>query len=270
MMVRAPGSTSDADLSLSDVSVASDLSADGSTLVFGEYGDVESSRGGYLRPTSGGLPLRIGAELPLALSADGRHVLAIEPVPPCRAIVYATATGEKQQVPLGPIHEVLGAQWGNEGRLIFVGSARERPPRVWLMERGADAPRPLTPEGLFGQCTTSPDGRHVAFITGDGRCLVLPVDAPDAVQVVPGSYRDEHVCRFHANGAELFVRSVAVPIRVRRVEIATGRSTPHAEVIPPALGRKGVDAFVMSATGDAYAYSYGQETNRLYAMSRGE
>ena len=149
----------------------------------------------------------------------------------------------------------------------MVGAARDRPPRLWLVPREDGTPLPLTEEGVFGHCEVSPEGARVAFIAGDGRCRVLPVDDPAAVQFVPGLYRGEHVCRFHPDGASLFVRGTEVPLRIRRVALATGHSVPHAEVTPPALGLKGIDAFVMSATGDAYAYSYGQELNRLYTLS---
>ncbi|MBN1206301.1 MAG: protein kinase [Myxococcaceae bacterium] len=268
MMVRAPGASGEADLSLSDISLAGDLSADGSTLVFGEFGDIELESGSYLRPTHGGSALRLGAGHPASLSASGRHVLAVMGGTPSRVLIHSTSTGEQQELSLGPIHEVLGVRWSGDDQLVLVGAVRERPPRLWRVARKAGAPTPLTDEGLFGHCQVSPDGKHVAFIAADGRCLLLPVDAPGAVQVIPGSYRDEQVCGFRVGGSELFVRSLALPIRIRRVALSTGHSVPHAEILPPALGLKGVDSFVLSATGEAYAYSYGQELNRLYAMRR--
>lgn len=267
MMVRAPGASSEVDLSLSDVSIAGDLSEDGTTLAFGEFGDIELEAGGYLRPTRGGPALRLGPAMPLALSGDGQHALAVTGGTPSRAVVYASSTGEAEQVALGPIHEVMGARWSGPERLVMVGAARDRPPRLWLVPRKAGTPLPLTEEGVFGSCATSPDGARVAFISREGQCRVMPVDDPGAVQLVPGLYPGEHVCRFHPDGAALFVRGTAVPLRVRRVELATGHSVPHAEVNPPALGLKGIDAFVMSARGEAYAYSYGQELNRLYTLS---
>lgn len=266
-MVRAPGASSEVDLSLSDISLAGDLSADGRTLVFGEFGDIELERGGYLRPTSGGAALRLGAGLPASLSADGRHVLALVGGTPSRVLIHSTSAGEQEDVSLGPIHEVLGARWCGDGHLVLVGAVRERPPRLWLAARKAGAPTPLTDEGLFGPFHVSPEGKRVAFIAADGRCRLLSVDTPGAVQVLPGSYRDEQVCGFREGGAELFVRSVSLPIRIRRVDLTTGASVPHVEIHPPALGLKGVDALALSALGEAYAYSYGQELNRLYAMS---
>ncbi len=268
MMVRAPGASSEADLSLSDISLAGDLSADGSTLVFGEFGDIELERGSYLRRTGGGAALRLGAGQPVSLSPDGRHVLAILGGTPARILIHSTATGAQEELYLCSIYDVQEARWCGDEHLVFVGAVRERPPRLWHMARSAGTPTPLTDEGLFGHFQVSPDGKRVALIAADGRCLLLPVDTPGVVHVLPGSYRDEQVCGFRAGGSELFVRSLSLPIRIRRVDLSTGRSVPHAEILPPALGLKGVDSLVLSASGEAYAYSYGQELNRLYAMSR--
>jgi hypothetical protein len=65
----------------------------------------------------------------------------------------------------------------------------------------------------------------------------------------------------------VFVRTRSPPIRVRRVHIATSESTPVLEIAPPPVGRRGVDAVVLSHSGEAYAYSYGQELSRLYTMT---
>lgn len=268
MMVRAPGAGSETDLSLSDVSLAGAISADGRTLVFGEFGDVALASGAYLRPVSGGPALRLGAGLPVDLSADGRHVIAGLGGTPTRMVTYSVLTGEQQWVDLGSIETAIWAQWRGDDQLIIVGAEQGRPPRLWLVTRSTGAQVPLTEEGLLGHCCVSPDGARVAFIAEDGQCRLLPIDNPGAVQLLPGHYQGERVCTFGAGGTELFVRSTAIPIRIRRVDLATGDSVLHAEITPPALGQKGVDSFVVNPSGEAYAYSYGQELARLYAMSR--
>ncbi|WP_375773470.1 serine/threonine protein kinase [Archangium gephyra] len=267
MMVRSPGSTSEVDLSLSDLSLVMALSADGGTLVFGEYGDVELERGCYMRATSGGQALRLGPGLPLALCAESRRVLALIPGTPPRLVVYSTLAGEPRTMALGPLESVAWAQWCGVEQLVLGGVAPGRPQRLWLLTGEAGVPRPLTDEGTFGYGHVSPDGKRVAFITGDGRCLVVPLEAPGEVKTLPGSYRGERVCGFREGGAELFVRSMTTPVRIRRVDLTTGASVPHAELVPPPLGRKGIDSVVLSGSGEAYAYSYGQELSRLYAMS---
>jgi Tol biopolymer transport system component len=265
--VRPPGSSREVDLSLSDISMAGDISADGSAIVFAEFGDIELERGAYLRPTRGGQALRLGLLLPLCLSPDGRRVAALVAGPSTQLVTYSPSTGEQHTVPLGPVDTVLWARWRGDEHLVILGAVPGRTPRLWLVGKDSSAPVPITPEGLFGHCHVSPDGTRVAFVDREGRCVLVPMDDPEAIQVVPGRYRDEQVCGFHAGGTELFLRTTALPIRIRRVNIATGGSVPHVEITPPALGLKGVDSFVLSSSGDAYAYSYGQELNRLYSMN---
>jgi hypothetical protein len=95
---------------------------------------------------------------------------------------------------------------------------------------------------------------------------VVLTDAASAVKVVPGDHSDKLVCGFRQGGAEIFMRNKGSPIRVQRVDVVTGDVALEREIAPPALGLRGVDSVVLSALGDAYAYSYGQELSRLYAM----
>ena len=90
------------DLSMTDFSYAADISADGRTLLVGEFGTVEANNGTYLRPLDGA-PLRVGAGLPLALSPDGTRVAVLLPEDKLGVAVYSTASAEQPAVDLGPL-----------------------------------------------------------------------------------------------------------------------------------------------------------------------
>ena len=265
MMVRPPGQTAEVDLSLSEVSLASDLSADGRTILFGEFGDTEMASGCFLRPTGGGPALRLGVGWPLALSRDSK-VIALLWDAPARMVVYTPSAGPPVQVPLGPVTEVRWARWLNSRDFAIGGAAAGRKPRIW---RGSEAapPVPLTDEGASGAGYASPDGTRVAFVDDSGACRVVPAGG-GAVDTVPGQFAGQRVCGWHAGGDELFLRDTVVPISIRRVTIASGASVAHASVVPPALGRRGVDAVLVSASGDTVAYSYGQQLSSLFLMDR--
>ena len=267
LRVRPPGAVAEIDVSLSDVSIVADMSEDGRTIVFGELGDVESSRGCYLRSTLGGQAVRLGDGGPLALAMDGERVLALAMDGGWHLYVYSKSSGARVTVPLGPIADVGWGAWRDARRFVLGGAEEGRSRRLWHTSLDAKAPSPLTEEGLFGRGAVSPDGERVVFIAKDGRLLVLPIDAPSGMRAVPGVFLDEVVCGFRAGGEEVFVRSRTAPIRIRRVALATGKSVPHLEITPPTLGLKGVDSVVLSAAGDAYAYSHGRELSRLYAMT---
>jgi hypothetical protein len=266
MMAKARGAAGETDLSLSDVSLVADMSADGASLVFAEYGDVDTANGGYIRPTTGGSALRLGAGLPLDLADDGRGVLAIPYSNTVGVAIYPVAGGQPRTLELPMLAGVRWARWCNGDRIVLGGAVENRPPRVWRHDpRGL---LPLTDEGVIGIGAVSPDGRTLALVAGE-RLLAIDIDTSGAPRVVSGTFADECVCGWHANGADVFVRTKSSPIRVRRVNVTSGEASLIVEIIPPALGRRGVYALAINATGDAYAYSYGQELSRLYAMTTG-
>jgi serine/threonine protein kinase len=268
LRVRAPSASAEADFSLSDISVVTDISADGGTIVFAEIGDVESARGSYLRAVLAGQALRLGDGGALALSDDGRRVLSMLYEPAPRLLVYSVSSGEAAPVPLGPIDDVAWARWRGD-RIVLGASAAGRRQRLWTTTLSAKEPTPLTPEGVSGRGEVTSDGARVAFVARDGRLLVVSLDHPESMAPVPGAYPDEVVCGFRKGDREVYLRTRTIPVHVRRVDLATGRSEPHFDVTPPPLGLKGVEVLLVSSAGDAYAYSYGQELSRLYAMTVG-
>jgi hypothetical protein len=265
MMVKAPGARDEADLSLSDVSLVTDISADGQSVAFTEFGDVDTASGAYLRPTAGGPAIRLGAAFPYDLADDGRGVLALA-YAPIRIAAFPVTAGQPRLLDVPDLTDVRWARWCRGDGILFGGAvAIGGPLRVWRLDPGGVLTA-ITDEGVFGDSAVSPDGRRVALIAG-GRLLVVEVDGGGAPQVAAGAFADEVVCGWHAESDDVIVRTRPLPIRVRRVNPATSASTPVVEITPPPLGLRGVSSLVMSQTGDAYAYSYGQELSRLYTMT---
>jgi hypothetical protein len=261
MMVRAPGADREVDLSLSDVSWVGDLSPDGEQVAVGELGDVEAHSGCYLRATRGGAATRLGDGQPLAIAPGGAHVAALI-WPANRILLHPTGPGASIDLPLGPIATVRSARFAAPRELIVEGAETDRPPRLWRVpEHGA--PTPLTEEGVHGAVAVAPDGARAAFVDGDGRLRILPLAGGDAA-TVPGEQPGRVAAGWHAGGAEVFVRDPQLPVQLDRVDVTSGAVTPHATIAPSPVGMRGLDAFVVDATGAAYAYSYGDERSRLY------
>jgi hypothetical protein len=99
--------------------------------------------------------------------------------------------------------------------------------------------------------------------------VIVDIAHPGPTREVPGTFADDAECGW-STGGEVLVRTRSPPIRVRRVDPATGASTAVVDIAPPRLGLRGVDAVVINPAGDAYAYSYGQELSRLYTMTTEE
>jgi eukaryotic-like serine/threonine-protein kinase len=270
MMGKAPGAAGELELGLSDVSLVTDISSDGTSVVFAEFGDVDTANGAYLRPTGGGPALRLGEGTPIDLADDGRGVLAVLAGAPPALAVFPVPEGQPRPLPLpAALSRVHWARWASGDRILVAGAAAGRRDRLWRLDPD-QALTPLTDEGVLGSCVVSHDGRRVATIIG-GRLLVIDVDraaaSPAAPHVVPGSFADSLVCGWSAGAADVFVRTRSPPVRIRRVSSATGASAFVADVAPPRLGLRGLYTLVISEAGDAYAYSYGQELSRLYTMT---
>ncbi|MFO0584258.1 MAG: protein kinase [Anaeromyxobacter sp.] len=261
MMVRPAGAAGDLDLSLSDVSIAVDLSADGAHVLFAEFGDVETAQGTYVRPTAGGPARKLGDAWPVDLADDGRGVLALS-YGEGKPIVLPLEGGKARPLE-APLEDLRWLRWC-AGGVLASGAAPGRRPRLWRLEPGR-APVPLTQEGVHGRAVLDAAGRRAAFVH-EGRLLVVPAEASAEPSAAPGAFAGDEACGWR--GAEVLVRTSSPPIAVRRVDPGTGASAPLLTIDPPALGRRGVDAVVVAA-GGAYAYSYGQELSRLYLMTGG-
>jgi hypothetical protein len=232
--------------------------------VFAEFGDVDTASGAYLRPTGGGPALRLGDGLPIDLADDGRGVLAFLYAEPPTLAVFPVPEGQPRPLALPGLADIGRAHWCAGDRIVVAGARAGRPRRLWRLDPDGTL-APITDEGVFGVHAVSPDGARIALIVRD-RLLVADVVGGTA-RVVPGTFADQVVCGWYTGGAEVFVRGKSPPIRVRRIDVATGRSSDVLLVEPPRLGLRGVDALVVSEHGNAYAYSFGQELSRLYAMT---
>src|SRR5438552_15502776 len=105
---ETPGSSRERDLSWFAGSVAADLSSDGKTVLFSEWGlfGVQENRTVYTRPTDGSNAKRLGEGKALALSPDGQWALALQQHSvPAQLILFPTGLGQPKPLPRGTIGE---------------------------------------------------------------------------------------------------------------------------------------------------------------------
>jgi hypothetical protein len=253
MMARPPGAAHEVDLALADVTLVGDIAADGRTIAFAEFGDVDTANGIYTRPTNGGPATPLGSGL--AFDLDARGVLGL--TEHGELAVFEPARGPRA-IALPGLERPVAARWC-AGGFVVAASVPGRPARLWYV---ASAPAPLTGEGVAGSFAIHPDGRAVAVIDGD-RLLAIELPGGPPRVVATGVF-DHAICGW---GEALFVRRRGeLPVRVSRVDPATGAHAPAFAIAPPPLGLRGVDVVAVDDAGDGYAYSFGQELSRLYAM----
>jgi DNA-binding winged helix-turn-helix (wHTH) protein/Tol biopolymer transport system component len=269
MRYRGPGDAEERDLSWFDLSRATQLTADGRSLLFVETGEGGGPGYGiYLRPTDGAVPLRVGEGMPTAVSPDGRWVLAIPLSPPDRLQLLPVGAGETRTVRDAGMTRYEWAGWLPDGRVLYTAREGARGPRVYVRDVGSGRPRAVTPEGVgVYRDTVSPDGRVVVASCGEGECL-YPLGG-DGGDVQPLHHPTGLTTLGWAGPGALFLREdVRVPARLHRLDLQSGRTTPFRELGPAdRAGVFSVTTVTVTADGRAYAYSVSRESSDLYVAT---
>ncbi|MBI3698063.1 MAG: protein kinase [Acidobacteria bacterium] len=262
---RAAGEAQERDLSWLDWSLARDISPDGRMILFDESGEGSGGNPAvYIRRFDGSPAIRLGECLGGAFSPDGRWVLCGRNNAP---VLLPTRAGTPRTLERGPVSRYGRGAWFPDGkRIIFVGSEAGHDPRAWVQEIDNGKPRPITPEGTAGWLL-SPDGRFVAARDREQKALLYPVEG-GSPRPVPGVEAGESAIRFSADGRSLYVRqSGALPARIYRLDLATGRKDPWKEITPPdPAGVKAVSSILLAGDEKSYVYSYNRVLSSLYLV----
>ena len=253
------------ELSWLDSTVVTDLSPDGSQMLFVEGGESSGpDYASYLRGTDGSRPVRLGPGRPLALAPDGRWA----------AVVPASTPDELRLLPVGPgearvlrdpgtFHDF--ATWLPDGRLLYTTRSRDGVPRTWVRDPDGGAPRAVTAEGsaVFTP-TVSPDGRYVVAATPAGARIVA-IDGNEPPQPVPGLDFSLPIA-WLADG--LVVRDRGAVPAVLSLLHRDGTRRPFLALAPEErTGVELVAAVVLSDDGKVYAYSQHRRWSDLYVVS---
>jgi eukaryotic-like serine/threonine-protein kinase len=263
-----PGETKERDLSGLDWSWGPILSQDGKIVVFTEQGEA----GGpgysvYLRKLDGSPAVRLGEGLALAISPDGKWVLAgLVRSAPIQIALLPTGAGEAKTFPKDSIdHETRAAFFPDGKHIVFIGSEPGRPRRTFVQELSGGPPRPVTPEGVEGSLLT-PDGKSLLVRSPEGKFSLAPLEGGPS-RPTRGLESSDVPIQWASDGRNLFVRHTAnaLPTRVYRVDIETGRSEVWKEFMPadPA-GIETMAPMSISADGGTVLVGYGRALSELY------
>ncbi len=265
---RAKGEPGERNLSWLDGSVPVALSADGRTLLFNEIGQGGGvNHAVYLRRTDGSPAVRLGEGQAHALSADGQWALVSPDAQADYLVLLPTGPGLPRRVPLGKIRIAGGgARFLPDARRILVrGSEAGHAPRLYLMDVESGSSRAVTPEGLSidSAVHVSPDGRKAFLSTNGGQSRIWDLEGGSA-EPIRGIPADHYAIEWCADGKSLFVRSSAdVPLRVFRLELATGRLEPWKEFSIADIGT-GLVGVIPTPDGQSYVYGYTRYFSDLF------
>ncbi|MEP6993825.1 MAG: hypothetical protein ABI968_04815, partial [Acidobacteriota bacterium] len=255
-----------------DWSRAPRLSEDGGTMAFTE----EAEGGGigysvYLRKTDGSPAVRLGEGEGLALSPDGKWVLAaLVRLDPSPLILLPTGAGEPKPLPKDSInHDSAPAAFFPDGRrIVFVGHEQGHGRRTWVQDLDGGKASPITPEGVVGT-VVSPDGRLVAARGPDQRVALYPVDGGPP-QPVGGFEPNDVLLRWSSDRRFLYASSGnrrTLKALVYRIVVTSGRRELWKEFsLPDPTGISGISCSAITPDGKTLVFTYGQQFSDLYIV----
>ena len=161
-----PGETSDRVLSGLDSGGVDNLSDDGKTFIFTNYGqNAGKDYSVYLGKTDGSSPVRLGEGQGHILSPDGKWVIS-ELLSSSRVFVLPTGAGEPKQLDFQGVERNYDLIFGlpDNKQIIFNGNEAGKPKRTFIKNIETGVQRPISPEGVTASMV-SPDGK--LFVCND-------------------------------------------------------------------------------------------------------
>jgi Tol biopolymer transport system component/predicted Ser/Thr protein kinase len=260
----------DHELSWLDWSTVADLSADGKTVLFYEWGEgVGASPVVYSRKVDGSDAVRLGPGKALALSPDGRWALALQETSPPQLVLLNTGAGKSRPLPAEGLTDFYWAKWFPDGRrLLVVGSGADAVPRSYIQDTETGKLEAIADKGMLA-ALVSPDGRNI--LVGDplGPYLMWPLDGGKPVPIETLRPEDRPI-QWSADGRFLYLRGPdEAVLRIYRYNLATGRRELWKELAPrdPAgvIGvATGRGELAMTPDGRDYVFTYWTVLRNLF------
>jgi eukaryotic-like serine/threonine-protein kinase len=264
----APGETKERDLSWLNRVLITDLSPDGTSFVFNEFGEGSGANyATYLRKMDGSPAVHLGDGYGLARSPDGKWVISIWFTPP-QLILLPTGAGQAKQLERFGIEQYsYGASWLPDGKnIVFVGKEPGHALRSYVQNIDGGPPRPITPEGVVGSLVSA-DGK---FLLGHDRSnkKTLYSVATGEAQPVAALEADDWVIRWGPDAKSIYTCTRSqIPLKLCKVNLETGRKELLKELNPadPA-GILGSINVLMTPDAKAYIYSFTRSLSDLYLV----
>jgi serine/threonine protein kinase/Tol biopolymer transport system component len=230
------------DLSWLDYTYPSDLSTDGKTLLFDEEGgggSLDYSKSGglsyavYIRKTDGSPAVLLGEGGAVALSPDGKSVVAQTQDTPSQLKLLTTGAGEGTVLTKDTVNHSW-ARWFPDGkRLLFSGNEPGKGVRLYTFDIASGKSQPITAEGVNGTAfVISPDSQMVAGIGPDQKGYLYPT-AGGEPRAIPGLNAGEQPITFSSDNHFLYVYQPGeLPARVDKLDLQTGKRTLWKQLMP--------------------------------------
>ena len=276
VVVSTAGEKGERELSWLDGATPVGLSTDGKTILINEGSEGGGPNGSiYVRATSGSPATLVGEGRSLALSPDGRFVLAAAPATPGGLVLLPTGTGAPRKLTFeGVSADARGTFFPDGKRLLLVDAQPGRLPRTYVA--GFDRGRKGTPTGV-GRARAS-DVREPSIFRRPFRGArrrgpterALPRRTRGRRRRSPGwklaSSRSSGGCR--TGGSSTSIAAEALPAKIWKFEIATRRRELLREIAPADLaGVTSIEQVLLTPDARTLVYGYYHNLSDLYVVS---
>jgi eukaryotic-like serine/threonine-protein kinase len=251
------GEPTERNVSWLDYSTIDDVSRDGRTILFDEWGEGGGRNSAhYLWRVNEPAAVRLGDGVGHALSPDGKWAL-ISPPAQNELILQPTGTGQSRSLGKSNIEIAAAAFLPDGSEVVSIGRESGHGWRLYRQPvDGGQPPKASSGEGLTGErLAISPDGRFVAVQGKDDQMCVYPLseESPRCFDSAPA----ETPLQWSADGRFLFVCPINdLPGRIDRLDVVSGKRELWKSFGPSDLaGVQRFDRVAMAAGGASYVYS---------------
>jgi Tol biopolymer transport system component len=241
------------------------VSGDGKTFLYEEEGPSASAGNSiFVRQMGAPAAKRIGEGRGLALSPDGKQVLAETAGPGGHLVILAVGEGKPVNLPVTDVtHE--WAAWLPDGKqFVFLGREPGHSLRLFLEDAAGGPPRSISPAGVGASAALSPDGREVAAMGPDGKGYLFPTGG-GPVPTFRGLTPGDTIVGWSRSSPGLYVAEGALPASIFRLSLATGTKTLLWQIAPadPA-GVSRLRTIRVTPDGRSCFFSYRRTLSQLY------
>jgi hypothetical protein len=267
---RAPDAAQEIGLSWLDWSYPTDITSDGSRVLFTEQGEGGGSLySTYIRTTDGGPAILLGDGQAWGFSPDETRVVSSLLGGSTRDLmIYPVGPGQPRRIELAGFRGLRAFWLSDEGRMLLVGSRDGEPYRVYLFDITSAEIRPVSPGNVIERNVVAHagSGRFTARV-GTGPLQILSIHGEEPI-VLADLVPPWRPYGFDTDGEAIYGGLVGqAPLAIERCRIATGECQKIWEFMPaePA-GLIEIDPVALTPDGRGYVYSYRQLLSTLYVV----
>jgi len=251
-----------------DWSRVADLSGDGTVVLFDEEGVAAGAEYAiYVHRLTDGSTMRVGEGTAMALSPDGKFVLAGGTRDRTKLRLLPVDQGTPRELPASGLEYQWVRFFPDGHRLLALASEPGRPLRLYALDIDNGKSVPLTPATMTRNAAVSPDGTRVALLTADGKLMIYPSSGSGEGRLVPTDGvlgpllwdADDWIYVQHLGSY------TQIPTRISRFHLPTSRLDYWREVQPTdSLGVNAITKVMVSRESKTVVFNYRRALSELF------